>query len=223
MYILHHHHRKRTRSLLVLAVLLVALGVGAYYSRGLLDTETVIGPAPAAVYSTVTDKRPPPKPVDEKVYVFSLPSDWEKFSLPDAKAGSQSWRNTQGNKGVRVITVYLDSPVQELAVNRVLPVEITADHLTITGDVSDNCVNFTSKQSDGKEKIAAKWQGADFICDAGNRFRNVVGIGSPGAPQGVVLTGPTTGKHTVYVTYTDSSSNFNSYDFTEMMKGFRLK
>lgn len=223
MYILHHHRRPRTRSLLVIGVLLVALGVGAYYSRDLLDTETVIGPAPAAVYSTVTDKRPPPKPIDEKLYAFSLPSDWEKFSLPEAKVGSQSWRNTQGNKGVRVITVYLDSQIQEMAVNRVLPVEPAADHIVLAGDVSDNCINFTSKPPDGKEKIAAKWQGVDFICDTGNRFRNVVGIGAAGAPQGITLTSPTTGKHGVYITFTDSSANFNAHDFSEMVKTLRLK
>lgn len=208
---------------MAVGVLVLALGAGIYFSRDLFDTETVIGPTPAAVYSTVTDKRPPPKRIDEKSYSFSLPSDWEKFSLPDAKTGSQSWRNTQGNKGVRIITIFLDSPIQEFAVNRVLPVEATADHFTLAGDVSDNCINFTSKQPDGKEKIPAKWQGADFICDAGNRFRNVVGIGANSAPQGVSLTSPTTGKHTVYITFTDSSANFNPSDFTEMTKSFRLK
>jgi hypothetical protein len=222
MYIL-HYRRKRTRSLLIFAVLLIALGAGAYYSRGLLDTRTEIGPTPAAVYSTVTDKRPKPKAFDEKLYSFMLPNDWEKFNLENAPVGSLSWRNTKDNRGVRVITVYTDASVADLAVNRALPLQSSDDHFMITGDVSDNCVNFTTGQAGGKEKIPAKWQTVDFICDTGNKYRNVVGIGAPGEPTGVALTGKTTGKHSIFITYTDSSPNFNASDFGEMIKSFRLK
>lgn len=222
MYIL-HYRRKRTRSLLVVGVLLVALGVGAYMSRDLLDTETTIGPTPAAVYSTVTDNRPKPKQIDEKLYSFSLPGDWERFSLPEALPNSLSWRNTKENKGVRVVTIYTDANLREMAVNRALPVQVSGERFMLEGDVSDNCVSFTNRQPNGPEKIAAKWQGTDFICDAGNRFRNVVGIAGKEAPLGMVLTGPTVGKHTVYITYTDSSANFSAYDFSEMIKSFRLK
>lgn len=222
MYIL-HYRRKRTRSLIAIAVLLVALGVGAYMSRDLLDTETVIGPTPAAVYSTVTDNRPKPKQIDEKLYSFFLPGDWEKFALPEAPTNTISWRNTKGNKGVRVITIYADANLRDLAVNRALPVQASGERFMLEGDVSDNCINFTNRQPNDPEKIPAKWQGTDFICDAANRFRNVVGIAGAGAPQGVVLTGATVGKHAIYITYTDSSANFSAYDFNEMIKSFRLK
>ena len=222
MYIL-HSRRKHSRSLIVVGVLLVALGAGAYKSRGFLDTSTVIGPTPAAVYSTVSDNRPKPKQFDEKLYSFMLPGDWEKFPLPDALPNSLSWRNTKGNKGVRVITVYADAPLRDMAVNRALPVEATGERFMLGGDVSDNCINFTTHQPGGTEKIAAKWQGTDFICDIGNRYRNVVGLSGAGAAQGVQLTGATTGKHTIYITYTDSSANFSAYDFSEMIKTFRLK
>jgi hypothetical protein len=222
VYIL-HYRRKRARSLLVVGVLLVALGVGAYMSRDLLDTETVIGPTPAAVYSTVSDNRPKPKQFDEKLYSFSLPGDWEKFALQDALPNSLSWRNTKGNKGVRVITIYTDATLRDMAVNRALPVQVSGERFMLEGDVSDNCVNFTTRQANGPEKIAAKWQGTDFICDTANRFRNVVGISAAGAAQGVALTGAAAGKHVIYITYTDSSANFSAYDFNEMIKSFRLK
>ena len=223
MYIL-HSRRKHSRSLIVVAVLLVTLGVGAYMSRDLLDTETVIGPQPAAVYSTVTDNRPKPKQFDDKLYSFSLPGDWEKFTMTDALAGSQSWRNTKDNKGVRVITIYTDADLRTMAVNRALPVEAAIDRFQLQGDVSDNCVSFTNQQPDnGQGRVAAKWEGTDFICDTANRFRNVVGISGNASPLGLPLSGATSGKHSIFITYTDSTVNFNAYDFTNMIKSFRMK
>jgi hypothetical protein len=220
MYIL-NRRRKRTRSLLAVSLVLVGLGIGAFIVKGLLKTETTIGPPPAAVVSHVYDKRPAPKRFDERLFTFELPGDWEAFKPAESIAGTQSWRNTAGSKGVRVVTVYTDAAVQELAVNRILPVQVVGEKMSVAGDLSDNCVNFTKPTGTGK--VQGKWQGVEFLCDTGNYVRNVAGVGAAGGINSVKLTGPTAGQHSIFITYTDNSPNPDYEVFTAMVQSFRLK
>jgi hypothetical protein len=167
------------------------------------------------------------KNFDNRLFSLDLPNDWEATIVEGAPAGSQSWRNTANNKGVRLITLYLDAVPANFAINRVVAVEPVENHLTVLGDVSDNCINFTTadKQASAATagKAPAKWQNVDFICDTGNYIRNVVGTGSAKSLNAAKLTGASGGPHNVFFTYTDNSSSPNFGIFTAMLQSFKLK
>lgn len=229
MYILNRPH-KRSYGLAVAGLLLAGLAAGGYAMRGLLESDTVIGPAPAAVVRTVQDRQSAVKNFETAQFSFQLPNDWEPFRLASQPAGSQSWHNTAGNKGVRILTVYLNPAPGSVAVNRVLPVETANDRLSVAGSLSDNCTNFTapSRQQTGQSVAVAKWQNVEFLCDTGNYTRNVVGIASPAsdtntAVGGVSLVGPTGGAQRVMITYTDHGPSPDYSALTSLVPTFRLK
>lgn len=227
MYILHRRH-KRIRTLTILVVLAVLAGSAAVFGKGYFSAETNIGPTPAAVVSTVHDTRSASKHINEAAFSFDVPNDWEPVQIPGLSAGTRSWQNTKDNKGVRAITLYLDSVPADFAINRVVAVEVADNRMTVSGDVSDNCTNFTGSGGQGSQasnagKAPAKWQGVNFICDTGNYVRDVVGTGSAGTLNATKLVGPTTGAHNVFLTYTDNSASPDYGIFTDMLQTFQLK
>jgi hypothetical protein len=226
MYIL-HGRRHKSHVLLTLTVVAVVVGAGVFLGKHLMRTETVIGPAPAAVVTPFKEKKAPTKVVDLPLYSFKLPADWEEFKGGETYAGTRSWRNTVGNKGVQSLTVYVDSPVQQnLAVNRVLPVEVKdSSKLDVAGTVSDNCTSFTTptKEQSNQGKAPAKWQKVDFVCDIGNYLRQVAGIAVAGSVNSAMLTGDVNGRHSVFMTFTDNNPT-PDYDTLSVVVGsFELK
>jgi hypothetical protein len=172
----------------------------------------------------VSASRESPKTITEKFYTFELPHDWEAFQLEQAPPNALSWRNTADNKGVRVITVYLDGAPANFAVNRVLPVQAAGERFGVVSDVSDNCTNFTEPLKPNPTDTApAKWQNVSFICDTGNFARNVVGTGSAEGLNTVKLTGATMGQHSIFITYIDASGSPNFSIFTTMLRSFSLR
>lgn len=224
MYIL-NYRRKRSRTILAVGLLVVGLGGATYMGRQMMTAETEIGPAPAAVITQVRDGKKAPLKVNEPLMSFELPNDWEKFTPVEAMAGSQSWRNTADNKGVRTITIFTDAMPRVTAVNRIVAVQPSEDGLMLAGDISDNCVNFTNpgQQASATGTATAKWGGVEFVCDTGNYIRNLAGVGMAGVPKGVKLTGPTTGQHTLFILYNDSTASPNFGIFTSMLQSLKLK
>ncbi len=110
-------------------------------------------------------------------------------------------------------------------VNRIVPAEASQDSIRLVGDVSDNCVNFTtpSKQSASNGTATAKWQGVEFVCDTGNYVRNVAAVGVAGLPAGIKLTGSTTGQHTYIIVYNDANATPNYTIFSDMLQSFKAK
>jgi hypothetical protein len=226
MYIL-HQRRKRAPIIATFVVVAVLAGAVAVFGKSYFATDTVIGPTPAAVVSTVHDSRSAQKHIDDPLFSFDVPHDWETFLPTDQTFATRSWRNTSDNKGVRVISLYLDSVPPNFAVNRAVAIQPEGNRMTVSGDVSDNCTAFTGSdqvgQASGSGKAPAKWQGVNFICDTGNYLRNVVGTGSTGTINTTKLTGPKTGAHNVFLTYTDSSASPSFSIFTDMLRSFELK
>jgi hypothetical protein len=65
------------------------------------------------------------------------------------------------------------------------------------------------------------WQDVKFICDIPNSLRNVTGIGSKEGINIVTITGPTKGKHTYFLAYTDSSAHPEDKTFPAILRSFR--
>jgi hypothetical protein len=151
-----------------------------------------------------------------------LPSDWKFISHQTSVYDIYTWHNTKTDPGVEQLQVYFDTIPPSLGVNRVLPVQANADELTPT-TVSDTCANFTGNKVPGSAKTPAKWDGINFLCDLANYERDVVGTSSSAGINTVTLTGPATGAHKLFFTYTDNGATPDFTIFTNAIQSFRLK
>lgn len=230
MYILNgQQRRKRTRKTIVLIVLLlVLLSAGLLAFRHFNGDDTYIGPTPKAVVTKVTDKRGPPKHIDQPGYSFDLPGDWEQYTPPSAVAPAPvaSYRNTAKDKWTSRIDIYWDAVPTTLAVNRILPVKANGGRLAVAGNTSDSCEKFASS-SNGQPSITGSvklnWQNVSFLCDTGNYTRYVVGIGEPGGSINSVKVTGAGGSHQLFVLYTDSSASPNDSALASMLDSFEAK
>lgn len=167
----------------------------------------------------------PTKTFDEDVFSITLPADWKYLGRdPSIVYHPYRWQSTAQNETGRMLAVYVDNIPVDMAVNRLLPLEVQGDHL-MPGPVSDNCTTFTGDgASDGPSKnVTAKWAGVNFICDMENYERNVVGTGSMQAINSVEFTGQQTGTHPLFFTYTDDTAQPDYTIFSDALSSFKLK
>lgn len=218
----HISHRKRHIALAVLVlILLVAAG---FWAKSYFKANTTISPPPAPVISTVTSNKGPTRQFDQGIFSLLLPADWtykgqQRQTSPYAP---YLYENTKTNPGVEQLEIYVDTIPTTLGVNRVLPVQGEGARVVPT-TVSDNCADFTGNKVPGSTSTPAKWDGFDFLCDLGNYERDVVGTSSSDGVDVVKLSGPTTGAHTLFFTYTDNGSTPDFTIFTDALSSFRLK
>lgn len=210
--------------MLVVTALGVFGGVGLYMYK-LMNVEPAIASAPEAVVTTVANNMSAMKRFDGNGYAISLPDDWESFTVADSIAGASRWHNTAGNKGVQVITVYIDADVQKLAINRLLPVYVAQNGIIPDGSASEKCINFASPDSTQPSTgiVTAKWQKVSFLCDTGNYVRDVVGIGTEDTLNGAVVTDNGGVQHTVFITYADDSVTPDFELFARVVRSFALR
>jgi hypothetical protein len=202
--------------------LLVGSIIGA---RQYFTAETQISATPAPVVTKVLGAQTSLKTFNTGVIRIDLPKDWEAFRAPDVPPAANSWHNTFKNRGVQVITAYVDTIPDQFATNRVLVVEAAGDHIQQLGGVSENCADFVEggrSPSLGNGKAPARWNGIQFVCDNANFNRDVVGISSAGAVNGVTLTG-LSGPHRVFLTFTDASASPNHTVFTDAIDSLRVQ
>ncbi|HVU60012.1 MAG TPA: hypothetical protein VHC98_04205 [Candidatus Saccharimonadales bacterium] len=217
-------HRRARHSWLLGAAAVLGLGVlagGYLWLHTVLQAHTALHQS-KPVTRTVAAATIPLQHLTEPAFTIDLPDGWHAADNPHTPYTMYSWQGS-GNDATRRVDIYLDNLPTGLAVNRLLPVEADGDHLSIIGDVSDNCVNFTQKAVQGQASVVAKWEGVTFNCDTGNYERDVVGIGSAEGGSGISLTGATTGTHHLLITYTDNSANPDYTIFTAIVQRFRLR
>jgi hypothetical protein len=207
-----------------LAMMFVGTLIGvAFAAQQYMETDTSISATPGPRVTKVLGVQDKTKEFAVGNVSLRLPNDWEVFKAPDVPAGATSWRNTVGNKGVRVITLYVDNIPAGLAVNRVLAVQGAEDRMLPMSSVSENCTNFVDGgRGAGSGQAPARWDGVRFICDTGNFVRNVVGTSSPDGVNTVRLTGKTGGSHQLFLTYTDADATPNHQIFTAAVESLRM-
>lgn len=218
--------KRRLRSALFALLFVGILGAAGAAAMQYFEAETTISKTPEAKVTKVLGSETKVRNFAAGVITIDLPQDWEQFTPADTKPGSYSWRNTAGNKGVRVITAYVDGNIpKDLAVNRVLAVQGEEDRIILRGSVSDNCTNFVASgrmPHSGSGKEPARWDGVQFTCDTANYVRNVVGISSPEGPNMVKLTGKS-GAHQVFLTYNDAGATPDHSIFTSAIESLRVR
>lgn len=204
-------------------ILFLLIGTGIW-AKSYFKASTTISPPPAPVTSVVTSNQGPTKQFDQGIFSLSLPADWiyKGQQRQTAPYAPYLYENTKTNTGVEQLEIYVDTIPANLGVNRVLPVQSEGARVVPT-TVSDNCAAFTGNKVPGSTSTPAKWDGFDFLCDLGNYERDVVGTSSSDGINTVKLTGPTTGVHQLFFTYTDNGSTPDFNIFTDALSSFRLK
>jgi len=218
----HHSHFKFYSTFGVFVLLVVA---AAAYGINQLRPDTYVSQTPPPVVTPYDATDPKAVSVSEPLFTLSLPAGWKVRDNNDIPKPAYSWSGTVKEDATRSISLYLDALPQGLAVNRALPVQPKGDSMTIIGNVSDNCTNFTRPTTDDTKAgtAIARWQGTQFVCDIGNNTRDVVGLSTTDGVNGVTLTGPQAGRHQVYMAYTDNSASPDYTIFVDVLKSFQLK
>lgn len=162
--------------------------------------------------------------ISEPLFGFDLPPDWkQKGKVNSPTEQSITWQATKKGEDNRWLTIYIDTIPANLAVNRLLPVNVLEDGLNYE-QISENCTNFTPVTNPvNKQPTPSKWQGVDFICDIPNFVQNKVGVSVAGALNSIVLTGQTKGKHKYFMIYTDHNIQPDYTILYNAIKTFRVK
>ncbi len=149
--------------------------------------------------------------VDEALFTFELPGDWEEFERRSTDSqNSITWQEVTEGQAGRVLTLYIDAIPAEVPVNRLLPVTAQGPRLTF-GTVSDPCYTFTGegtanvREAVNLRPAPAKWQGVDFLCNLTNPVTNIVATGSIGVPTGTDIVGLNGESHRYLFVYNDQN------------------
>lgn len=181
----------------------------SYYDAGKNDTKLVI---------------------DEKLYSFALPSDWKEVSRSKTPTDLYiEWQSTEKNYEARTLKLHIDTIPKDFGVNKIIPISVVNNRL-VPGDLSDNCANFnTEKYQSGPtvqkviEKIAAKWEQANFTCDIGNHERNVIGTAVVNGDYNLALQNSSGEKHSFFFVYTDHTINPDYQIVNDVLRSFKMK
>ncbi len=160
----------------------------------------------------------------EPDFTISLPQTWTLLPRPVGPYTSFTWQSPDRQTDGQLIEIYEDVIPVNFAVNRVMIVEGGTDQLTLKGNASDNCANFTGSGTPVKTGgVHGKWQGIDFICDTNNQQRDVIGTSSTDGVNTVVLKSSTGVPHKFFFTYTDFATNPDYTVFYNALQSLRLQ
>lgn len=216
-------HRQRTTTVASLAVLIIVLLAGAWITKHYLKAETSLQQSTAMTH-TVKLAGAEPESFEKPMFSIALPHGWKEVSPPSKAHKPYSWRGSDDADRMRSLDIYVDDIPTDMAVNHMLPIQSDNNKIDTLNAVSDNCAGFTgaSDKSDQTGTGPAKWSGVKFICDMGNKTRNVTGTSSPKDINSVAITGHN-GTHRYFFVYTDNSSSPDYSIFTSALTSFSAK
>ena len=220
--------RRRWRKLFaVLAISLIVFGglVGfVVWDAKKNTTGEVEGESRSVAQSEDVKSAASQKSVEEQFFSIDLPEGWyqvERRSTPTEN--SITWHPNKDAKAVgHWLKLYVDVIPKDLAVNKLLPIDVSGTSLTYR-QISENCKNFTTAKKDPHLPQPSKWQGVDFICDLPSFVQNKVGTGTAGEVNATTVTGPDKGKHKYFFVYTDHRNVPDYRVFYDVLKSFQAK
>lgn len=216
--------RKRITWLLVILVL-IALSIFAYIKiREMLKPNVVIKQSNAVQTKvTYTDKT---KRYEEVNFGVDIPIGWVKIAPPKGQYRTYNWETSEKGTNGQVITIYEDTIPAKFAVNRVLIVRGENANVVTEGSASDNCSQYTLGGTSSQYGVGApaKWQNVEFVCDQGNKQRDIIGTSSLDGINTVILKGPTSGQHKYFFTYSNYNvANPDYSPFYDALRSFSMK
>lgn len=196
--------RRRSRLWLCFALLfLIVAAVAGYYTWKSLQQKPVVSQSKAVI--TKISYQGKTKHYTEDNFSIDIPIEWQADPRPVNTYQSFTWHNIS-KANSEAIEVYEDTIPTNFSVNRALVVNGALDHLELTGQASENCVNFTKDLVTGQSELGvrAKWQNVDFLCNRITTSRDVIGTSSTDGINTVILRGTNGVKHRFFFTYTDN-------------------
>jgi hypothetical protein len=166
-------------------------------------------PVSATVYGDSDES----KHFDEDIFGINLPAGWTFAGKQTKPNRIYTWNSANQTQS---LDVYVDAKVADFVLNRLIAVQGNGATMTVDGNVSDNCVNFTGTSD-------AKWQNIHFMCDTANYNRQIAGIGSTDGLNMVKLSGDTSGPHALFFVYNDTSINPDYNVFSDALRSLKLK
>lgn len=200
----HRHRRARRRFVLLISALLIAGTIyGLMHIRISPKQNIQNDPSTSTKYNPESTKK---IDIDKPELTMQLPGGWkETEAWVGTKTPTYSFRSASND--AQLLDVYLSSIPDHFALNKAIVVTAQGSGL-VYDVVSENCVNFTDVQKSGSTgSVLALWQGVVFYCDTANNARAVVGTISKDELNKVHVQGPTTGEHSLFITYTDNNIN----------------
>lgn len=217
--------RKRLVVALLILILLAGGGIWYLYRQFQIQTAPVIRNAKGTSREMVIPQSET-KHFDQGFFGFDLPSDWKLIQQANAPYSLFSYQSTLKNADNRYLDIYADSVPVTMAVNKAVAVKSQGGNLS-HGLVSENCTEFMSgANTPGSVKqlaVPAKWDGVEFLCDNDSKTRNVVGTGSVGNINKVVLKGASGSTHSFFFVYTDNNYTPDYTIFYKMLDSFTVK
>lgn len=225
-YRIHQRHHWRRAFIASIFVILIAIGLSAWYIH--THSGSVILNASHPLTTNVQPAAPATKTFSEPIFSIDLPTSWQLINYQTSPSTVYTWQNTTKFQDGRVLNLYVDTTPTTYAIDKLLPVTLNGDHLTV-GALSDNCINFSGSSSTSTKhpqslpNVTAKWAGINFICDLSNYSVNAIGTGSTAGVNKVVLTGKTTGQHAFFFVYIDHTSEPDYSAFLNALTSFSVK
>lgn len=219
------NRKKRNRSLLIYAslilfiLLLIALTV-----KFLLLPKTKIN-HPKAVVSQVsaTTETSNLKTYSAANFSFKMSPGWTSVAVKNSPYHLYEWQYGSGSN-YQTIDIFEDSQTSNFAVNKVIIVEPSGNHISVLGPPSDNCANFTNgTKTSTQTGYPAKWMGVSFLCDLNTTTSDTIGISSAAQINSVTLTNSNNARHSFYFLYTDHAITPNYTDLNDLLDTFTLQ
>lgn len=217
-YRIGRHARRKSKKyvwLTILAVVLLLIGFAGFMTYQIIqDSEAEIS-LPAPVTHEYEQPDASDVVLDQEEFTIKLPEDWRLRDHSENNLHNRyTFQATAQGKDNRTLEVYVDRVPADKAFNRLLPVIVVDNRVTVISSVSGNCTEFTGDQGEDRQRrpsgppvMDAKWQNISFKCDMANYVRNVVGVGTAESGHLLELTGPTMGSRTFYIVYIDHNIN----------------
>jgi hypothetical protein len=166
--------------------------------------------------------------INKPDYTFTLPERWVEIGDHTQEVVRyMEWQNQDVANTAQSLRLYIDSLPVNFAVNKILPVEVSTNALSVD-EVSANCSEFTddtapypiAKNTDIR---SSAWKGIKFYCDIGNKYRNVMATATLAEGFGFRIQGADSAEHTYTFVYTDHTARPTDVPFLEAVRSFRAK
>ncbi|MDL2363316.1 MAG: hypothetical protein QFB86_02970 [Patescibacteria group bacterium] len=228
MYVANKKGKSARRKRLVLFIILLLLIGAGFYAYGVikeaLKPQTTISQSKAVQSVIRYDNKM--KHYDEPDFGIDLPANWQPVAREAGAYQTYTWQvSDRGTEGQQIM-IFEDTIPPNATVNRALVVAGEGDHLTLNGEVSDDCTTFTKNiaTTNNRVSVPAKWMGIDFLCDGFTQDRNVTGTSSSDGLNTVILRNPGTGQsHKFFFMYTTHSKNPDYTTFYAALRSLKMQ
>lgn len=210
--------------LIVFIVLLLLSFWGYVVVKNALKPDTKITQS-KRVDSTITYEKKL-KHYDFPDFGIDIPANWLPVPRAEGPYQTYTWQTSEHGTNGQQIQIFEDTIPPNFAVNRALIVVGEGDHISLNGEASDGCTQYTKGSSSvpGQPAVTAKWQGIDFLCDTGNTQRTLVGTSSTDGVNTVILRSPFSGKqHKFLFAYTAQDLNPDFSVFYNSLATFKMQ